>query len=189
MPILPWEMKAILTQKYNLTEYDAALLSDDKETAEQYLAFVESFPTSLFKPAANLFINKFLPTMHAHEKTFVQLMVHRMQWKEMLELIENGKISASAAYMKLYPTILATTSVIVHISEMAEKMNLIQSSDTDFLDNIIKEVIEKNPEKVVEYKKGRKGLVGFFVGEVMKLSKGKAEPKATNVLVLKELEK
>ena len=189
MPTLPWEMKAILTQKYNLTEYDAALLSDDKETAEQYLAFVESFPMSLFKPAANLFINKFLPTMHAHEKTFVQLMVHRMQWKEMLELIENGKISASAAYMKLYPTILTTPSVIVHISEMAEKMNLIQSSDTDFLDNIIKEVMEKNAEKVAEYKKGRKGLVGFFVGEVVKLSKGKAEPKATNVLVLKELEK
>ena len=99
------------------------------------------------------------------------------------------KISASAAYMKLYPTILATPSVIVHISEMAEKMNLIQSSDTDFLDNIIKEVIGNNPEKVTEYKKGRKGLVGFFVGEVMKLSKGKAEPKATNVLVLRELEK
>ena len=106
----------------------------------------------------------------------------------MLELIESGKVSASAAYMKLYPSILETPSVLASVLTMAENKGMIQSSDSDFLDQIVQEVIAKNPEKVSEYKKGKKGLIGFFMGEVMKLSKGKAEPKTTNALVLKYLE-
>jgi aspartyl-tRNA(Asn)/glutamyl-tRNA(Gln) amidotransferase subunit B len=188
MPILPWEMKQEFIEKYGLTDYDAALLCDDRDTAENYLAFIETFPSKLYKPAANLFINKFLPSIHAHERSFVQLMLHHQQWREMLELIEAEKVSSSAAYMKLYPSILETPSVLASVLTMAEGMNMIQSSDTDFLDQIVKEVVAKNPEKVSEYKKGKKGLIGFFMGEVMKLSKGKAEPKTTNALVLKYLE-
>jgi aspartyl-tRNA(Asn)/glutamyl-tRNA(Gln) amidotransferase subunit B len=188
MPILPWEMKQEFIEKFGLTEYDSALLCDDRDTAENYLAFIETYPSKLYKPAANLFINKFLPSIHAHERTFVQLMLHHQQWREMLELIEAGKVSASAAYMKLYPSILETPSVLASVLTMAENRGMIQSSDSDFLDQIVQEVIAKNPEKVSEYKKGKKGLIGFFMGEVMKLSKGKAEPKTTNALVLKYLE-
>jgi aspartyl-tRNA(Asn)/glutamyl-tRNA(Gln) amidotransferase subunit B len=188
MPILPWEMKQEFIEKFGLTEYDAALLCDDRDTAENYLAFIETYPAKLYKPAANLFINKFLPSIHANEKTFVQLMLHHQQWREMLELIEAEKVSASAAYMKLYPSILDTPSVLASVLAMAEQMNMIQSSDSDFLDQIVQEVIAKNAEKVSEYRKGKKGLIGFFMGEVMKLSKGKAEPKTTNALVLKYLE-
>jgi aspartyl-tRNA(Asn)/glutamyl-tRNA(Gln) amidotransferase subunit B len=188
MPILPWEMKQEFVEKFGLTEYDSALLCDDRDTAENYLAFIETYPQKLYKPAANLFINKFLPSIHTHERNFVQLMLHHQQWREMLELIEAGKVSASAAYMKLYPSILETPSVLASVLTMAESMNMIQSSDSDFLDQIVQEVIAKNPEKVSEYRKGKKGLIGFFMGEVMKLSKGKAEPKTTNALVLKYLE-
>jgi aspartyl-tRNA(Asn)/glutamyl-tRNA(Gln) amidotransferase subunit B len=188
MPTLPWEMKQEFIEKFGLTEYDAALLCDDKDTAENYVAFIETFDKKLYKPAANLFINKFLPSIHAGEKTFVQLMLHHKQWREMLELIEAEKVSSSAAYMKLFPSILETPSVLASVLAMAEQMNMIQSSDSDFLDQIVQEVIAKNAEKVSEYKKGKKGLIGFFMGEVMKLSKGKAEPKTTNALVLKYLE-
>ncbi len=188
MPILPWEMKQEFIEKFGLTDYDSALLCDDRDTAENYLAFIETYPQKLYKPAANLFINKFLPSIHAHERNFVQLMLHHQQWREMLELIESGKVSASAAYMKLYPSILETPSVLASVLTMAENKGMIQSSDSDFLDQIVQEVIAKNPEKVSEYKKGKKGLIGFFMGEVMKLSKGKAEPKTTNALVLKYLE-
>jgi aspartyl-tRNA(Asn)/glutamyl-tRNA(Gln) amidotransferase subunit B len=188
MPKLPWEMKQEFVEKFGLTDYDATLLCDDRETAENYLAFIETYPPSLYKPAANLFINKFLPSIHAHERTFVQLMLHHQQWREMLELIESGQVSASLAYMKLFPSILETPSVLISVLMMAEKMNMIQSSDSEFLDNIVQEVIAKNPEKVLEYKKGKKGLIGFFMGEVMKLSKGKAEPKSTNALIVKHLE-
>jgi aspartyl-tRNA(Asn)/glutamyl-tRNA(Gln) amidotransferase subunit B len=188
MPTLPWEMKQEFTEQFGLTDYDANLLCDDRGTAENYVAFIETFDKKLYKPAANLFINKFLPSIHAHERTFVQLMLHHQQWREMLELIEAEKVSASAAYMKLYPSILDTPSVLASVLAMAENMNMIQSSDSDFLDQIVQEVIAKNPEKVSEYRKGKKGLIGFFMGEVMKLSKGKAEPKTTNAIVLKYLE-
>ena len=188
LPPLPWESKKELIEKYSLTEYDANLLTEDIDTLENYLYFITGFKSNLYKPAANLFINKFLPAIHADEHSYVKIMTHLHQWQEMLELIESGKISASAAYQKLYPTILETPSVSTTVWTMAEKMNLIQSSDSDFLSEIVKDVLTKNPEKVAEYKKGKKGLLGFFVGEVMKLSKGKAEPKATNALIMKALD-
>ena len=188
LPALPWESKKELIEKYSLTEYDANLLTEDIDTLENYLYFITGFKSNLYKPAANLFINKFLPAIHADEHSYVKIMTHLHQWQEMLELIESGKISASAAYQKLYPTILETPSVSTTVWTMAEKMNLLQSSDSDFLNEIVNDVLTKNPEKVVEYQKGKKGLLGFFVGEVMKLSKGKAEPKATNALIMKALD-
>ncbi len=187
MPALPWESKKELIEKYGLTEYDAILLTDDIDTFENYLYFLKGFKSTLYKPAANLFINKFLPAIHADEHSFVKIMRHLHQWQEMLEMIESGEISASAAYQKLYPAILETPSVSTTVKAMAEKMNLIQSSDSDFLADVVKEVLAKNPDKVAEYQKGKKGLIGFFMGEVMKASKGKAEPKTTNALILKEL--
>ena len=188
LPALPWESKKELIEKYNLTDYDANLLTEDIDTLENYLYFITGFKSNLYKPAANLFINKFLPAIHDDEHSYVKIMTHLHQWQEMLELIESGKISASAAYQKLYPTILETPSVSTTVWTMAEKMNLIQSADSDFLTEIVNVVLSKNPEKVAEYKKGKKGLLGFFVGEVMKLSKGKAEPKATNALIMKALD-
>lgn len=188
MPALPWESKKELIEKYGLTEYDATHLTEDISTFENYIYFIKGFKSVLYKPAANLFINKFLPAIHADEHSFVKIMRHLHQWQEMLELIESGKISASAAYQKLYPSILSTPSVSTTVATMAEQMNLIQSSDSDFLADIIKDVLAKNPDKVAEYKKGKKGLIGFFMGEVMKASKGKAEPKSTNALIMKALE-
>lgn len=187
MPQLPWESKKTLIADYGLTEYDAALLTEDIDFFENYTYFVERFAKNLYKPAANLFINKFLPTLHANEYSFVKIMKHVNQWQEMLQLIDDGKISASAAYQKLYPTILETPSVSGPVLAMAEAMNMIQSNDTDFLETIVKEVLANNPDKVKEYQKGKKGLIGFFMGEVMKASKGKAEPKSTNALVIKHL--
>jgi aspartyl-tRNA(Asn)/glutamyl-tRNA(Gln) amidotransferase subunit B len=187
MPQLPWESKKTLIAQYGLTEYDAALLTEDIDYFENYTYFVEAFPKNLYKPAANLFINKFLPTLHANEYSFVKIMKHVNQWQDMLQLVDDGKISASAAYQKLYPTILETPSVSAPVLAMAEAMNMVQSNDTDFLETIVKEVLANNPDKVKEYQKGKKGLIGFFMGEVMKASKGKAEPKSTNALIIKHL--
>jgi aspartyl-tRNA(Asn)/glutamyl-tRNA(Gln) amidotransferase subunit B len=187
MPQLPWESKKILIADYGLTEYDAALLTEDIDYFENYTYFVEAFPKNLYKPAANLFINKFLPTLHTNEYSFVKIMKHVNQWQEMLQLVDDGKISASAAYQKLYPTILETPSVSAPVLAMAEAMNMVQSNDTDFLETIVKEVLANNPDKVKEYQKGKKGLIGFFMGEVMKASKGKAEPKSTNAMIIKHL--
>jgi aspartyl-tRNA(Asn)/glutamyl-tRNA(Gln) amidotransferase subunit B len=71
--------------------------------------------------------------------------------------------------------------------EIAQDLNLIQTADTDFLEKLVDEVLAANADKVEKFRKGKKGLLGFFVGEVMRRSKGKAEPKATNALLNKKL--
>ena len=72
--------------------------------------------------------------------------------------------------------------------QIAEELNLLQNSDEGMIAGLIDEVIAKYPEKVAEYRAGKKGLLGLFVGEVMKFSKGKADPKLTNKLVTDKLE-
>ena len=73
--------------------------------------------------------------------------------------------------------------------DIAKNNNWIQDSDSDSLSEFVKQAIAKHPKKVKEYNSGKKGLIGLFMGEVMKLSGGKADPKLANQLVRKELEK
>ena len=72
--------------------------------------------------------------------------------------------------------------------DIAIALNLLQSSDTSEINAWIEQALAGMPDKVSEYKKGKKGLIGLFVGEVKKLSKGKADPKLTNQLLLEKLE-
>jgi aspartyl-tRNA(Asn)/glutamyl-tRNA(Gln) amidotransferase subunit B len=72
--------------------------------------------------------------------------------------------------------------------EIASSLSLIQDSDEDNVTAWVNEVLNKMPEKVMEYKKGKKGLMGLFVGEVKKVSKGKADPRLTNDILLKKLQ-
>jgi aspartyl-tRNA(Asn)/glutamyl-tRNA(Gln) amidotransferase subunit B len=78
-----------------------------------------------------------------------------------------------------------------HLSalQLAEKLNLLQESNTDELNKWIADALAKYPEKIEEYKAGKKSLTGLFMGEVMKASKGKADPKAATKLLIEALEK
>ena len=73
-------------------------------------------------------------------------------------------------------------------SDLVAELNLSINSDTSFIEEIIDEVLNLYPEKVEEYRSGKKGLLGMFVGEVMKRSKGKADPKITNQLISLKLD-
>ena len=70
-----------------------------------------------------------------------------------------------------------------------ERENLYQQSDTSFLEPIVEEVLQKHSDKVKEYQKGKKGLISLFIGEVMKRSGGKADPKLTSEMLMKKLKK
>jgi aspartyl-tRNA(Asn)/glutamyl-tRNA(Gln) amidotransferase subunit B len=144
-----------------------------------------------YKSLSNLIINKILPTANELkiELTDFPLIINELS--EFLNLIDSGKISNTAAYQTLFPELLKDKTRgndWISVAFLAEKLNLFQNSDTDFLAKIIAEVMAENAQKVEEYRKGKKGLLGFFVGEVMKRSKGKADPKVTNGLVVKALE-
>ena len=105
---------------------------------------------------------------------------------EIIKLIDDGKISNSAAQHLFLELINQPTKTA---QQLAQDLDLIQNSDSTALQELVTQALSKFPEKVSEYKSGKIGLLGMFVGEAMKLSKGKADPKILNQLVKEELEK
>jgi aspartyl-tRNA(Asn)/glutamyl-tRNA(Gln) amidotransferase subunit B len=104
---------------------------------------------------------------------------------KLIQMIDGGKVSFTIATGKLFSYLLNDPAK--DPEQIAAEQNLIQQSDVSSLEPIIDEVLEKHAGKVIEYKKGKKGLLSLFVGEVMKRSKGKADPKATNEILLEKL--
>ncbi|MFN7117525.1 MAG: Asp-tRNA(Asn)/Glu-tRNA(Gln) amidotransferase subunit GatB [Saprospiraceae bacterium] len=183
LPPLPWTLQMRFKSEYGLSDYDAHLLTEEKETALFYLNLCNI--TKNYKAAANLIINKILPWCKETAVDITQFPVSFSTLANFIHLIDSSKVSNSNAYQRIFPELVAQPTLSPEY--IAKKLNLIQSADTDFLAQIVEEVITKYPEKVAEYRKGKKGLLGFFVGEVMKQSKGKAEPKTTNALLLEKL--
>jgi aspartyl-tRNA(Asn)/glutamyl-tRNA(Gln) amidotransferase subunit B len=105
---------------------------------------------------------------------------------ELMNLVEDNKISFSVASQRVFPELLKNPNKTA--LEVAQQLNVIQDSNQDSIIPIIDEVLKEFPLKVKEYKHGKKGIVGMFMGEVMKRSKGKADPKIANELITKKLE-
>ena len=103
-----------------------------------------------------------------------------------MNLVEGNKVSFSIASQRVFPELLKNPSKSA--LEVAQQLNVIQDSNEDSILPIIDAVLQEFPLKVEEYKNGKKGILGMFMGEVMKRSKGKAEPKVTNELINKKLE-
>jgi aspartyl-tRNA(Asn)/glutamyl-tRNA(Gln) amidotransferase subunit B len=107
------------------------------------------------------------------------------QVASLVALVESGKVSFSIASTRVFSILIKEPGKTPQ--QIAEEQNLMQQSDYSFLQPIIDEVLNKFADKVTEYKKGKKGLLSLFVGEVMKRSKGKADPAVTNQLILNKL--
>lgn len=184
MPALPWELQKRFSDIYKLSAYNAQLLTEEKETA----SFFEKLAahTQNYTGVANLIINKINPWISENKTSILEFPVSPNRLAGLLELIESGKVSNTIAYQRIFPQLVQSKKTAL---EIAQANNLIQSSNENFLEQLVTEVIEKNPDKVKAYQKGKKGLIGFFMGQVMKASKGKAEPKATNALLLEKLKK
>jgi aspartyl-tRNA(Asn)/glutamyl-tRNA(Gln) amidotransferase subunit B len=192
MPQLPNEARAELKDIYGLPEYDVLLLTEERAIFTYFKDFAQQITPPQYKSLSNLIINKILPTANELKIELTEFPLSITELTAFLQLIDSGKVSNSAAYQTLFPELVKHKSkdlgTPISVDVVAEELNLFQNSDTDFLAKIIAEVMGENAPKVAEYRKGKKGLLGFFVGEVMKRSKGKADPKATNALVVKSLE-
>ena len=101
-------------------------------------------------------------------------------------MIDEGHVSFTAAQQKIYPEMLNQSEESP--LQIAQRLNLIQESDEDSLLPIVESVISENASKVKEYKSGKKGLMGMFMGLVMKKSQGKADPKVATKLLTKILD-
>ncbi|MEO0044647.1 MAG: hypothetical protein RL329_4096 [Bacteroidota bacterium] len=185
MPVLPTDLRAILIKTYQLSANDALLLTEDKSVALYYQQLASVCPPVLRKAAANLVIQRILPFLQIQSISIAHYPISHAQLIDLLQLIEDSKINASAAYQILLPALLQEPQSST--LGMAEKLNLFQNTDTGWLETLIQQVIAQNPDKVTAFRKGKKGLSAFFVGETMKLAKGKADPKILNTLVMRFL--
>ncbi|WP_417602275.1 Asp-tRNA(Asn)/Glu-tRNA(Gln) amidotransferase subunit GatB [Owenweeksia hongkongensis] len=184
LPPLPKELLAKY-QEMGLSAYDAALLTETKEIALYFEEVIKH--TKNHKAAANWMMGSVKSYMNDRAITIEEFPLNPNTIAELISMVENGVVSNSAANGDLFKGLIESPEK--EPEALAKELNLIQESDSDALLELVKEALAKYPAKVEEYKAGKKGLMGLFMGEVMKLSQGKADPKVTSKLVQQELEK
>jgi aspartyl-tRNA(Asn)/glutamyl-tRNA(Gln) amidotransferase subunit B len=182
MPQLPKELQAKFISEYNLSAYDAHVLTDEREVALYFLELIKY--TNNYKSAANWVINEVKSFVNENNLSFSAFTVKPAQLAEIIKLIDENIISSTGAKTLFKAYTEGNTKSAVAI---AEDLNLVQSSDTDELTNWIDQALAKYPDKVKEYKNGKKGNINLFMGEVMKLSRGAADPKKTTKLLEEKL--
>lgn len=185
-PVLPWVLAADWHTRLGLPMQDADLIAQERGSAayfEEIWAKNEGKISA--KAIANFLINKLLPWSSEHGMPLDECPVTPEKWLDFLHLIESKQVSATAANQQIFPLMLAQPGTAP--AALATSLNLLQSNDSDWLGALADEVLARFPDKVSEYKKGKKGLIGMFMGELMKASKGKADPAAASALLTEKL--
>lgn len=183
LPPLPNE----LFKKYlqlGLSDYDAGVLTDSKEIALYFEGIIAK--TKNAKAASNWLTVQIKSLLNEQALHISEFPLQPERIAELVDLIDSGKVSHTIASQKIFPKMLEQPAVAP--STIAEENNWIQESNSDALTELAKQAIAKFPEKVNEYKAGKTNLLGLFMGELMKLSKGKADPKLASELVKKLLD-
>jgi aspartyl-tRNA(Asn)/glutamyl-tRNA(Gln) amidotransferase subunit B len=184
MPALPSELFDKFTKQYGLPEYDAFVLTDEKGMALYFDQICNH--TKNYKAASNWMMGAVKMYLNELTLDIAQFPLKPEQIAELIALVDANKVSSSVAKDNIFPELIKNTGQSA--LAVAEKLNLIQQSDTGALQGFVDQVLEKFPAKVAEYKAGKVGLLGMFMGEVMKLSGGKADPKVTTELLKKKLD-
>lgn len=183
MPSLPNDLIQKYTLDLGLSTEHAITLTDEKETADYFEEVIEN--TSFTQMAANWMITTVRGFLADNKLTISEFSVSPERLAEVIELVGNKKVSNTAATQQLLPLMIENSEESP--SELASKHNLLQQSDENSLQVLIDSVLAKNNTKVAEYRSGKTGLLGMFVGQVMRESKGAADPQKVNELLLKSL--
>ena len=182
MPKLPFELFETFSKEMGILEEHAYLLTEEKPISDYFIETCEY--TKNFKSVSNWILSNIKGYLNENGIDIEQYPVKPKKLAELIKNIDEGNISNSAAQVLMNMLINQPESDIL---ELAKSNDLIQSQDSNSMNLWIEEVLNQNVAKVEEYKKGKKGLMGFFVGEVMKKSKGSADPKVLNLLLADKL--
>jgi aspartyl-tRNA(Asn)/glutamyl-tRNA(Gln) amidotransferase subunit B len=177
-----------LYKKYTglgLSAYDAGVLTDSKEIALYFEDIIAS--TKNVKAASNWLTVQVKSYLNDNALHISDFKITPKRIAELVDFIDTGKVSHTIAIQKIFPKMMEELEKSP--AAIASENNWIQESDTDALTEFVKLAIAKYPDKVTEYKNGKTSLLGLFMGEVMKLSKGKADPKVATEIAKQELEK
>jgi aspartyl-tRNA(Asn)/glutamyl-tRNA(Gln) amidotransferase subunit B len=181
MPELPAQKRARFVESYGLREYDAQVLTAARDVSDYYekAAKVSGDP----RPAANWVMGDLMGALKAEGKDIGQSPVSAENLGELIAMIRKGEISGKLA-KEIFPKMFATGDAP---SAIMEREGLKQISDAGALERIVDDVIAANPKQVEQYRGGKSTVLGFFVGQVMKASRGQANPAAVNEVLRKKL--
>jgi aspartyl-tRNA(Asn)/glutamyl-tRNA(Gln) amidotransferase subunit B len=193
LPVLQRDRIKTYIKEWSLSEYDAGLLTEEKEFADYFEKLVSSSHSTasaegrnrFVKAAANLMLGPVRSWLNENNKEIAQFPIEYVRLASLIELIETGRVSFTVGTTAIFNGMLSSPET--DPEEIATAGNLFQESDKNLLEPVVDQVLKDFANKVIEYRKGKKGLLALFVGEVMKRTNGKADPGVTNELLLKKL--
>ena len=181
LPELPEAKRARFVSQYGITPYDADVLTATQALADYFEAVVKAGASG--KSAANWIQTELLRRLNDSGKEIDASPVSPAALAELIKLVESGQITAAVA-KKVFASMFETGR---SASEIVAAEGLSQKVDTTAIEKAAREVIAKNPDNVAKYKAGNEGVFKFFVGQVMKATRGQANPQAVNDIVRKLL--
>src|SRR6267154_1779490 len=181
LPELPAAKRARFVSSYGIMPYDAEVLTGSQELADYFEAVVKAGAPG--KAAANWMQTELLRRLNDSGKEITASPVSAANLAELIELIETAKITGAVG-KKVFAKMFETGR---RAGEIVEAEGLGAQVSSDSLEQIASEVIEKNPENVAKFKSGNEGVFKFFVGQVIKATRGQANPQAVNEILKKLL--
>ena len=183
MPGLPAPLQKKYTDQYKLSAYDAGIICSDKEDADFFEQLVQH--NNNYKAIANWMIGPLKSYCNENNTGFSQFPLQPAAIAALIEMTDAGKVNFNNASGKILQALIADPEKTA--LQIATQLNLLQQSNTGAVETWVARVIEAMPQKVKEYKSGKKNLLGLFAGEVKKLSKGKADMQIVNKLLAEKL--
>lgn len=182
LPELPDVRFERFMKELGLKHDDAEILTESRYLADYFEEALDILDDP--KAIANVVLTEVLRVLNEKSISINEFSISPERLTELIQLKKDDKINSSAM-QTIFNEMLENDKSPM---ELAKQMNLIQVSDSGFLEPIIEDVIESNPDEVKRYREGKKALIGFFIGQVMKESKGKANPKLVRELISEKLE-
>ena len=183
LPVLPAALQNKYVTYLHLSPYDAAVICDDREQAVFFDQVIQH--TNNYKAAANWMMGPVKSHLNDNQLSITAFTLSPAQIAALVILVDGGKISFGVASSKLFTALLSEPDKDPF--QTATALNLLQETDSISIEEWVNAVINKMPDKVAEYKSGKKGLIGLFAGEVKKISKGKADMQIVNKLLEQKL--
>lgn len=181
LPELPARKRRRYEEEFGLSAYDARVLTDDRTVAEYFETAVIAGANA--KLVANWISQDIAAYLNNNKLTITEIALQASDLAELVKLIETGTISGKIA-KEILPELLTQGG---SPKALVEKKGLIQISDTSAIEKLIEDIIAAHPSELEKFRAGKTNLKGFFVGQVMKKSGGKADPKLTSQILDQKL--
>lgn len=168
-------------EEFSMSEDDAVTITDSRYLADYFEEVADHLGNP--KAASNIVLSEVLRVLNEQSIDIREFSISAEKLSDLVKLKNEDKINSSAM-QEIFNAMLKEDK---NPEELAKEMNLIQVSESGFLEPIVEDIIKNNPDEVARYKDGKKQLLGFFVGQAMKASKGKANPKLVKDLIEEKL--